>query len=108
VYALGETNDAAVVPHLVPMLADPDLFVRMATIRVLDENLSARSAAPALIDALEDEESAVREAAMLALRSLTGRDFRFDPLAGPGDRSKRVKAWRDWWKRDGEEFLQES
>jgi len=108
VYALGETNDAAVVPHLVPMLADSDLFVRMATIRVLDENLSARSAAPALIDALEDEESAVREAAMLALRSLTGRDFRFDPLAGPGDRSKRVKAWRDWWKRDGEEFLQES
>ena len=104
IYALGETGDADVVPHLIPMLADVDLFVRMATARML-EDLDARAAVPALIDALEDNQSAVREAAMVALRKITSKSFGFEPVAGAGDRAKRVKAWRDWWKKDGDAFL---
>lgn len=104
VYSLGETGDPGVVPHLVPMLKDEDLFVRMATARML-EDLQARLAVPALIDALEDEQSAVREAAVVALRKLTDEDFGFEPVASPADRGKRVKQWRDWWKKHGEEFL---
>lgn len=104
IYALGETRDSGVVPHLIPMLEDPDLFVRMASARIL-QDLGARQAAPNLIDALEDPQSAVREAAMVALRQITGEEFRFDPLANAGDRTKRVNAWRDWWKRSGEAFL---
>ena len=104
VYALGETGDRDVVPHLIPMLGDVDLFVRMATARML-EDLGAHSAVPSLIDALEDNQSAVREAAMVALRKITGKSMGFEPTAGVGERTKRVKAWRDWWAKNGEAFL---
>lgn len=104
IYALGETGDREVVPHLIPMLEDVDLFVRMATARMLEE-LDARTATPALIDALEDGQSAVREAAMVALRQITGKEFRFEPVATDGERAKKVKLWREWWRKYGEEFL---
>lgn len=103
-YALAETRDPRVIPHIVPMLGDADLFVRMGTARIL-QDLDAREAVPNLIDALEDPESAVRESAMVALRAITSRDFRFEPVAAQAERTKRVKAWRDWWKKSGEEFL---
>lgn len=98
--ALGETNDLAVVEHLIPVLRDPDVFVRMAGARALMK-LGAIDATPHLIDALEDPEAAVREAAFVALNELTGRDFKFDPLGSDADRAKRVKAWRDWWEKEG-------
>jgi len=104
IYALGETGDQAVVPYIIPMLKDVDLFVRMATARML-EDLNARTAVPALIDALEDTETAVMESSMLALRKITGRSFNFEPSAPLADRARRVKAWRDWWKKEGDAFL---
>ena len=104
VYALGETGDSDVVPHLTPMLTDDDLFVRMATARMLDD-LGVKSAVPALIEALDDVQSAVREAAVVALRRITGQDQGFNPVGSDVDRAKRLKAWRDWWKRSGDNFL---
>ena len=103
IYALGETRDAGVAAHIIPMLEDVDIFVRMGAARIL-EKLDARSAVPALIEVLGDAKTAVREAAMLALRKITDKDFNFDPLASEGDRKKRVKAWRSWWEKSGEEF----
>lgn len=97
VQALGDTDDPAVVPHLVPMLDDADIFVRMAACRHLGD-LGSMEAIPGLIDTLEDEEASVREAALVSLRSLSGQSIEFDPLAREGDRSRRVKAWRDWWE----------
>ncbi len=100
VVALGETRDAAVVPHLVSMLKDSDLFVKMATARKLGE-LGSLEAVPALIDTLEDPESGVRSAALAALSALTKKDFGFDPASpDENERSKRVKAWRDWWAKE--------
>jgi len=99
---LGQVGDSEAVPHLLPMLKDADVFVRMATARVLGD-LKATTAVPALIDALEDGEPAVREAALGSLRTLTGKDLRFDPMAGDSDRAKKVKAWREWWKKTEEE-----
>ena len=104
VYALGETGDSDVVPHLTPMLLDEDLFVRMATARMLDD-LGVKSAVPALIEALDDVQGAVREAAVVALRRITGEDMGFNPVGSDVDRAKRLKAWRDWWKRKGDDFL---
>ena len=101
VQALGETHDPEVVPHLLPMLKDADIFVRMASARVLGD-LGVMGAVPHLIDALEDEEPSVREQAHVSLRELTGKDFKFDPSANEADRAKKVKAWREWWKREGE------
>jgi hypothetical protein len=100
VTALGETKDPRVVPHLLAMLVDPDIFVRMATARILGD-LRGSEAIGSLIDALEDEEPAVREAVVAALRAITGENFRFDPMANEAERARRVKAWRDWWKKSG-------
>jgi hypothetical protein len=95
---IGQAADPEAVPYLLPMLKDTDVFVRMATARVLGD-LKATTAVPPLIDALEDVEPAVREAALGSLRALTGKDLRFDPMASESDRAKKVKAWRDWWKK---------
>ena len=78
VQSLGATADLAVAEHLTPMLKDRDIFVRMATARILGD-LAAPIGIPALIDALEDPEAVVREASVVALRSITGRNFRFEP-----------------------------
>jgi HEAT repeat protein len=101
VTTLGATNDKEVVPYIVPMLKDANVFVRMAAARMLG-NLQAKSAVGALIDALEDVEAAVREQAFVAVRAITSKDLKFDPLANEGERSKRVKAWREWWKKESE------
>lgn len=101
VQALGETGDLAVVEHLVPILEDTDIFVRMATARVLGD-LKAEAAVPYLIDTLEDPEVAVQEAAVVSLRSITGRNFGFEIESSEKDRAKRIKAWRAWWNKAAE------
>ena len=115
VYALGDTGDPGVIPHLLLRLSDSDMFVRLATVRALEslgtpagerkQPREAREAVPALIDTLEDAESAVREVAAVALRAITGQNFRFDANGSEGDREKRVRDWRNWWKSSGEDFL---
>jgi hypothetical protein len=102
VQSLGAARDPAVVELLLPMLGDSDIFVRMATARVLGD-LGSTAAVAALIDALEDPEASVREAADVALRAITGQDFEFDAGAKEAERQKRAKAWRDWWRRFSEE-----
>lgn len=103
VFALGQTQDPAVASHVIPMLTDEDVFVRMVSAQVLGA-LRAKSAVPALIDALEDERSAVREAAVVSLRSTTGQQFGFDPAGKVQARGRAVGAWRSWWERDRDEF----
>jgi hypothetical protein len=100
--AVGQKGDLGVVPYLVPMLSDADAFVRMATARMLGD-MKALKAVGALIDALEDSEEPVRTNALLALKDITGRDFGYDPRAAAPEREKRVKAWREWWKKASEE-----
>jgi len=103
VTVLGDTEDPRVVPHLLPMLDDEDVFVRMATARVLGD-LGSAAAIPGLINALSDGQAAVREAAVVALRLLSGKDFRFDPLGKEGDRNKAQSAWRKWWADNSEDL----
>ena len=95
---LGHTGDPAVVPHLIPVLDDEDTFVRMAAARVLGD-LGGNSAVGPLIDTLSDPAESVRDAAVSSLRQITGQNFRFDPLGKQADRTKRIRAWRDWWEK---------
>ncbi len=104
--ALGDTQDPAVIEYLVPVLQDDDVFVRMAVARVLGD-LAAPDAIEPLIGALEDEEAVVREASMVALHGITGRNFHFDPMGKSGERAKKVKAWRTWWKNAREQYFGE-
>jgi hypothetical protein len=104
VVALGETNDPAVSEYLLPALQDTDIFIRMVTARVLGD-LGSPKCIPALIEALDDEESAVREAAYIALRAVTQRDLPFDPVTeDASQRARRIKAWRDWWDKEKDRF----
>jgi len=100
VTALGDAKDDAVVPYLVGMLKDPDTFVRIATARIL-EDLGSFEAVGDLIEALTDAEVVVREVVVTALRKITGENHRFDPAATEAERARRVKAWREWWKKNG-------
>jgi len=107
VYSLGSSKDPSVIPHLVPMVQDNDVFVRMAACRTLSD-LDARSAVPDLIQALGDTATVVREAAVVALRKITNRGMRFDPLGSVADRAQRVAKWKEWWKKEGQAFLDQS
>ncbi len=91
------------LPHLLPMLADGDALVRLSTARILGE-LQALEAVNGLLDALLDPEASVREAAAEALRATTKRDFGYDALADEADRARKVKLFRDWWKKAGQEY----
>lgn len=102
VQSLGETRDPAVAEYLLPRLKDVDIFVRMATARVLGD-LGSPKAVGALIDALGDQDSSVREAAYVSLTAITKKSLPFDAHQEPGERAKRVKAWQDWWKKAQEE-----
>lgn len=103
-YALEQTGDPDVVPHITPLMEDEDRFVRLVAVQAL-ENLGARIAVPGIIERLSDETVMVREAAMLALRSLTGQKFGFEPDARQKDRKKKVDDWKAWWSRNGDDFL---
>ncbi len=104
VFALGQTKDLAVSQHVIPMLVDEDVFVRMVSAQVLGA-LRAKTAVPALIEALADARSAVREAAVVSLRTITGEQFNFEPAGRTQDRGRALEAWRSWWGRQGDAFL---
>ncbi len=95
VEALGDTGDVGVLPYLVPMLKDKDVFVRLGAARVLGE-LGSLDAVAGLIDSLADSEPAVREGAVASLRLLSGEDFGFDHLGDEGARASAQTAWRRW------------
>ncbi len=102
VQGLGETRDPAVAEYILPRLKDVDIFVRMAAARVLGD-LGSPKASGALIEALGDQDQTVREAAYLALCSVSKKALPFDPHADAVERAKRVKAWQDWWKKAQDE-----
>jgi hypothetical protein len=89
-------GDKAAVPFLVPLLKDKDLFVR----RLVAEGLATlgdEQVCGSLIDALDDGEAIVREAAHKALVKLSGRKITFDAEAAPDVRQAAVVKWRQWW-----------
>jgi hypothetical protein len=92
---LGASGDPAAAPHVVPVLTDPEMFVRMAAARVLGA-LGNEIAIEPLVRALDDPEPSVREAAYASLCKLSGQSFVFEPNAEPKTRAKQVDAWRTW------------
>jgi hypothetical protein len=55
-----------------------------------------------LIELLEDRERTVERAAYWALTELTKQDFGPAKDATDAQKTAAVKAWRDWWKKQGE------
>ena len=53
-----------------------------------------RQQVPGLVDRLDDEDVAVRIAAIVALEQMTGRRFGYDAWGPPESRIESVNAWR--------------
>lgn len=101
---LAKRRDPAIVPHLLPMLGDRDLFVRFRTIQAMKE-LGARGAVARLIALLRDDHQLVREEAQDALVALTGNTQRQNVVEGtPAEREKGVKAWEEWYEKNKESY----
>ena len=88
VTGLGDSKDRrAVEPLIATLKNDENTYVRATTAWALGEINDDRAVA-ALIAALDDESHGVKKNALLALKTMTGRDF------GPD-----AAAWREWWAK---------
>ena len=58
-------------------------------------------AVPRLIERLDDDAPAVREASAGSLRRLTNQWFGFQATAAVGGRRAAAERWRAWWSREG-------
>lgn len=103
-YALAHAEDVGVVRHVTPLLKDDDAYIRALSARIL-ERMKARSSAQSLIEALGDVDVGVREAAVSALRAVTGRQFQFDPRGPGNERYAASKRWNAWWSDNWKTFL---
>lgn len=68
---------------------------RILAIRAAAEAEDA-SSVPLLVDRLEDEDSAVRFFAILALEKITGERFGYDYAKSAADRARSVAIWRSY------------
>jgi HEAT repeat protein len=70
-FALGERRKRSAVPTLAAMLRDPDMLVRVAALRGLEE-IGDGTALAAVEKAINSENEVVRTVARNVLKSLTG------------------------------------
>lgn len=94
---LLRSGDKRVVPYVLPRMQDEDPFVR----RLVAEGLprvAGIEVCGALIEACQDDESIVRDAAHKALVKLSGQRFPFDPEAAVAARRTQIAKWLSWWK----------
>lgn len=70
--------------------------VRQAAAEALEQIALVKSL-PALIEALDDNDTRVRHAAHRALREITRRDFDFEPDKPLKDRKEAQAKWQEWW-----------
>lgn len=103
-FGLANVDDVGIVRHVTPLLSDADSYIRALSARIL-ERMGARSSVLSLIEALGDSDVRVRSAAVAALRSITSKQFRFDPRGPGGERYAAVKRWNDWWDKNWKTFL---
>ena len=60
-----------------------------------------RAKIPVLINRLEDDDPAVRLAAINTLRKMTGKDFGYVAYDDDVKRRGAVAKWREWWRKEG-------
>jgi hypothetical protein len=105
-FALSGIDDPGIVRHLIVVLDDHDSYIRALAARIL-ERMGARSSVQTLIVTLDDPDSIVRECAIGALRTITGEQLLFDPLAPREERLRAQERWLGWWKENWKGFLYE-
>ena len=86
---------------IVDCLEKDDVDLRILAARTLKAlGVKAKPILSGLASALLDDEPGVREAAVNALKSLTGQDLGYDPSADEDTRSQARAAWVEWISRN--------
>ena len=98
--AIGFLRARDCAAELAAALGDRSALVRREAAMSLAPCGNRGSVAP-LIEALDDEDWGVRRAAYLSLVWLTAQDLPLDAEADPQRRREQVRAWGQWWQRDG-------
>ncbi len=97
--ALEILASSGVAKYLEPLKAkEPALHERI--LEVLKEKKEG-ALCPLLMILMESADFDTRSEAAKLLRSLTGRNFRFDPGAAPRERKTALLRWKEWWKSLG-------
>ncbi len=100
---LVHSGNAEVREPLLAMLNDADPFVRRLTAEGLSKFRHV-TCVNALLMALADPESIVRDTAHQSLQRLTDHNIEFDPDASASVRGAAVKRWQEWWKKNRDAF----
>ncbi len=100
--ALAERLTRMTAATLRAMLRDDDAEVRRAATLACGAK-KARAHIPDVLPLLEDEEPIVADAARVALKTLSGKDFGPRQDAGRAERSVAMAAWKAWWTKRGKE-----
>ena len=88
---LGDSSAAGVLAWMVGEDDDPESRALAANALA---DLSAAGAAGALADALADEETVVQSCAVRSLRTLTSKNFHFDPHGDEDEKAAAAAKWR--------------
>lgn len=99
---LLRSKEAKVLPALLPMAKDDNIFVRRLTVEGL-RDFRSPDAVDALIVALSDVEPLVRVTANASLKVLTGQKFEFDD-ASASTRAVSLRRWQEWWEKNRASF----
>ncbi len=97
-YDLRDLKDLAATPYLVETLkVHKDYYVRMGAATTLGE-LRSCDAVAALLDALDDKDDIVQQAAAEALTTITNQDQRWVVGLTKKERKAKRDEWAKWWK----------
>lgn len=99
--ALGMAQDGRAVEPLARALSDSNDGVRFTAAYNLGLFRDARGL-PTLFESLRSRDPLQRRSGDQALRSLTGMDFGYDPMAEPPEREAAADRWEAWFREVGE------
>ena len=97
VEALGFLRAYRAEPQLIAVLKDDATEVRRQAAMALAW-CGGRASIEPLLDALDDPDWIVRQAAHVSLENLTGQEFVFDATGSEESRHAQVRQWREWCK----------
>jgi hypothetical protein len=103
---VGEVRDPALSKILEPYTGDSDPIAQVEIGQALLE-CKNRMGIPPLLKALSAPESEIRFRALLSLKRLNNREtYGFDVNKTSDENAAAIKAWHDWWNRDGQKLFQ--
>jgi hypothetical protein len=102
------TQDTSRIPVARQLVVDRSSTppLKQAALMALSR-VNAKEAAGDVIAALEDREPTTRQAAYDTLVGLVGARCEFDAQASGDVRRRQVEAWRDWWRREGTQVVEQ-